>query len=117
MRVVIPSDHKNEGAEIYPFFGQAKFFYIYEVEKDEFRLLETRENSASDSIRELGHGKRPLHVQQLIDEQLNECDLFIAVNMNKNIISKLKARGKKVTLVNGGQVRELASKIAKEGLR
>ena len=114
MRVVIPSDHRNEGAEIYPFFGQARYFHLYEVEKGEFRLLEIRENSASGSIRELGHGERPLRVQQIIDKYLSDCDLFVAVNMNKNIISKLEARGKKVAFVPGGQVGELVGKIAKE---
>ena len=117
MRVVIPSDHKDEGAEIYPFFGQAKYFYLYEMEKGESSLLEIRENSASDSIRELSHGKRSLSVQQIIDKYLNECDVFVAVNMNKNVISNLEAKGKKVIFVKGGQIRELVSKIAKEALQ
>ena len=114
MRVVIPSDHKDEGSEIYPFFGQAKYFHVYEIKKGESSLLEIRENPASDSIRELSHGKRPLNVQQVIDEYLNECDVFVAVNMNKKVISNLEAKGKKVAFVKGGKVRELVSKIAQE---
>jgi len=112
MKVAIPSDNQDEGCEIFPFFGQAKYFFIYEIEKGKASLLEVRENPASDTIRGLTHGKKSSGVQQMIDDYLDDCDVFVAVNMNKNVVSNLEAMGKKVVFVEREKARELASRIA-----
>ncbi len=113
MRVTIPSDNQDEGAEIYPFFGQAKYFFIYEMEKGESRLLEVRENPASNTLSGPCHAKKAPGVQQMIDDYLNDCDVFVAVNINGKIISNLAAKGKEVIFVEGEKVSELATRIAK----
>jgi predicted Fe-Mo cluster-binding NifX family protein len=115
MRMAIPSDNQDEGAEIYPFFGQAKYFFIYEMEKGKARLLEVRKNLASDTLRGLSHAKKWMGVQRMIDDYLKDCGLFVAVNMNENIVSNLVAKGKEVIFVERGNVRELVSRIAKRG--
>lgn len=114
MRMVIPSDDRDEGSEIYPFFGQAVFFFIYEVEKNERRLLEARKNPMSAALRDLSHGKRPAQVQQMIDDHLNDCDLFVAVRMSEAVVSELVAQGKKVVFVEGGAVRALAARLLEQ---
>ena len=113
MRVAIPSDNQDEGGEIFPFLGQAKYFFIYEMEKGKATLLEVRENPASDTLRGLSHAKKSPGVQQMIDDYLYDCGMFVAVNMNNNVVSNLEAKGKKVTFVEGGKVRELATMVAK----
>ena len=113
MRMAIPSDNQNEGVEIHPFFGQAKCFFIYEMENEEFRLLEVRENPASDTLRGPCHAKKAPGVQQMIDNYLNDCDVFVAVNINEKIINNLAAKGKDVIFVEREKVRELATRIAK----
>jgi len=113
MRVAIPSDYQDEECEIFPFFGQAKYFFIYEMEKGKASLLEVRENPASATLRGLSHGKRSSGVQQMIDDYLDDCGMFVAVNMNKNVVSNLEAMGKKVVFVEREKVREFASRIAK----
>jgi len=115
MRVAIPSDNQDEGVEIFPFFGQAKYFFIYEMERGEIRLLEVRKNPASDTLRGLSHAKKAPGVQQMIDDYLNDCGVFVAVNINEKIVSDLVAKGKKVIFVEGEKVRELATMIAKGG--
>jgi predicted Fe-Mo cluster-binding NifX family protein len=110
MRVAIPSDNQGEGAEIYPFFGQAKFYFIFEVDKRKVRLIEVRKNIAFETLRGLSHEKKWIGVQQLIDDYLNDCDVFIAVNMNENIVSNLVAKGQEVIFVKEGNVRELVDK-------
>jgi len=115
MRVAIPSDNQDERVEIFPFFGQAKYFFIYEIEKGKVRLLEVRENPDSDTLRGLSHSKKSPGVQQMIDDYLNDCGVFVAVNMNENIVSNLVAKSKKVIFVEGEKVRELATRIAKRG--
>jgi len=114
MRVAIPSDNQDEEVEIYPFFGQAKYYFIYEIEKRESRLLEVRENPSSGILRGLSHAKKPIGIQQMIDDYLNDCDVFVAVNMNENIVSNLLAKGGKVIFVENGKVRELATRTAKK---
>jgi predicted Fe-Mo cluster-binding NifX family protein len=113
MRVAIPSDNQDEEGEIFPFFGQAKYFFIYEMERGKVRLLEVRENPASNTLRGLSHAKKPPGVQQMIDDYLNDCGVFVAVNMNENVVSNLVAKNKKVIFVEGEKVRELATRIAK----
>jgi hypothetical protein len=44
---------------------------------------------------------------------LNNCDVFVAVKMNKKIVSNLVANGKEVIFVEGEKVSELATRIAK----
>jgi predicted Fe-Mo cluster-binding NifX family protein len=114
MRVAIPSDKQDEKVEIYPFFGQANCYFLYEMEKGEFRLLEVRENPASGAIRGLSHAEKWIGVQQIIDAYLNDCDVFVAVNMNKKIVANLVAKGKEVIFVEDGKVEELATRIAIE---
>jgi predicted Fe-Mo cluster-binding NifX family protein len=70
MRVVIPSDSQDEGIKIYPFFGQAKYFFVYEMKKGKFKLLQIRKNPASDTLRGLSHAKKSPGVQQMIDYYL-----------------------------------------------
>ena len=49
----------------------------------------------------------------MIDDYLDDCGMFVAVNMNKNVVSNLEAMGKKVVFVEREKVREFASRIAK----
>lgn len=116
MRVVIPSDKQDERVEIYPFFGQAKYFFIFEIEKGEYRLLEIRANPSSDALRRLNHANKVPGIQQMIDNHLSDCDLFVAVNMNEKIVSKLVAKRKDVIFVEGEKVKDLATRIAKGGI-
>lgn len=115
MKVAIPSDNHDERAKIYPFFGQAKYYFIYEMDKGKFKLLEVRENSASDRLRKLSHAQKHPSVQQMIDDYLNDCDVFVAVNINEKIVENLMGKGKDVIFVEEEKVRELACRIAKGG--
>ena len=84
------------------------------MEKGKASLLEVRENPASDTLRGLSHGKKSSGVQQMIDAYLDDCGMFVAVNMNKNVVSNLEGKGKKVIFVEGEKVSELAVRIAAE---
>ena len=113
MKVAIPSDHQDEAGEIYPFFGQAKYFFIYEMLKGESRLQETRENPASDVIRGLSHAKKPPAILQMINDYLSDCDVFVSVGINNKIADHLVSKGKEIVLVEKEKIRELAGRIAK----
>jgi len=113
MRVVIPSNSKDEEADISPFFGMSKYFFVYEVARGESRLLEVRENSEFEVLRGLDHSKRPPAVQRMIDDILNDCQVFFAAGMSGWIVDNLAARGQKVTFVEGGKIGELADRFSK----
>lgn len=114
MRMAIPSDIQHESAEIHPFFGQASYFFIYELQKGKCRLLEVRENPASDTLCGPCHAKKAQGVQQMIDDYLNDCDVFVAVNINGKIIDNLAAKGKEVIFVEKEKISELVTGITKE---
>ena len=114
MKIVIPSNDKDEGSEIFSFFGMAQYFFIYEWENEESRLLEIRKNPESKPLRELRHSKKPPAVQEMIDKNLNDCHVFFAVGINEKIVENLTSRGKKVVFVDGGKIRELAERLSND---
>jgi predicted Fe-Mo cluster-binding NifX family protein len=113
MRMTIPSNSKDEDAEISGFFGMSKYFFIYEVDKGGPRLLEVRENRESRVLQQLDHSKRAPAVQRMIDGLLNDCHVFVAVGMNGWVVENLTARGRKVRFVQEGKIGELADRFAK----
>jgi len=95
-------------------FGDAKFYYIYELGPDkEPRLIEVRENSTRD-IEEQGHGD-PRKFQAVI-ELLADVDVFIAWVMGPNFVRIRDQSDKTPFLVRGadktitGALREFLEK-------
>ena len=86
------------------------------MEKGECIEQSVRENPASATLCGPCHAKKATGVQQMIDNYLNDCDVFLAVKMNEKVVNNLAAKGKDLIFVEGGKVRELATKIAKEGV-
>ena len=113
MRVVIPSDIKDEDADIASLFGMSKYFFIYEVGNEEARLLEVRENQDFKVLRGLEHSRKPPAVQKMIDNLLNDCHVFVAVGINEWVVNNLTARGQKVILTEGGKIRKLVERYSK----
>ncbi len=113
MRMAIPSDDNNENGAIYPFFGQPKNYFIYDVEEGELTLREIRKNPISEILKKLGHGEKPPIIQKMIDDRLSDCDVLVAIGINRGIVENLTSRGKEVVFVENQSIREVAEKIAK----
>jgi len=113
MRIAIPADGSLESGEIYQFFGQALNYFIYEVTDGNLTLLEIRKNPESENLRGLDHGEKPPIIQKMIDTNLDDCDVYVARDINSGIVGNLVSRNKEVVFAGKENVREMAEKIAK----
>jgi len=116
MRIAIPSNDSKENGEIYPFFGQPENYFIYDVNEGQLTLQEIRKNPISERLKGLGHGEKPPIIQKMIADCLSDCDVFVAIGINRGVVDSLTSKGKKVVLAKKKNIREIAEEVAKKNL-
>jgi len=116
MRIAIPSDGNKENGNIYPFFGQPENYFIYDVNDGQLSLQEIRKNPISERLKGLGHGEKPPVIQKMIEDCLGDCDVFVAIGINRGIVENLTSKGKKVVFAEKKNIRETAEEIVDKNL-
>jgi predicted Fe-Mo cluster-binding NifX family protein len=87
IKIAVPTD---DGKTIFDkMLGQARYFYIYELDNRNIRFLEKRVNPYAQTMQHL----KTLDVYRIIDD----CGIILSAKIGKKGIERLKARG--VTLL------------------